>query len=53
MININEITANFFSGGLLNQTYRDFHIDLVFLNGNEKIQLEIGVKPVYQGVKNK
>ena len=51
MININEITTNFF---LVGCSIRHIEIsnDLVFLNGNEKIQLEIGVKPVYQGVKN-
>ena len=51
MININEITANFFLVGC-SIRHIDISNDLVFMNGNEKIQLEIGVKPVYQGVKN-
>ncbi len=49
MININEILADFY---LVGCSIRNLEINnnLILLTGKEKMQLGIGVEPVYQGV---
>ena len=51
MININEIVADFF---LVGCTIRKLNIvnDIIFLAGQERMQLSMAVEPTYQGIRD-
>ena len=49
MININEITANFYIVGCAIRAM-DVQNNIISLTGNEQMELNIGVEPAYHGI---